>query len=104
MPAWQQGAALWGHRALYACMIVMPTAGYVASNFSKHGVRFFGIALRPWGPDLPVVYAFLSSVHVLTTWLFCVLITGHTLIALKHSFIDHDDMLSRISPFGRNSA
>ena len=104
MPAWQQRSALWGHRALYACMIVMPTAGYVASNFSKHGIRFFGIVMRPWGPDLPAVYAFLSSVHVVTAWLFCVLIAGHTLIALKHGFVDHDGMLSRIWPFGRNSA
>jgi cytochrome b561 len=76
----------------------MPLAGYVASNFSKHGVRFFGIALRPWGPDLPAVYALFNGVHVVTAWLFCALIAGHVAIALKHRFVDHDDVLSRMSP------
>ena len=47
MPAWQQRAATRSHCALYACMLLMPASGYVASNFSKHGVKFFGLALRP---------------------------------------------------------
>ncbi len=27
--------------ALYACMLLMPLTGYVASNFSRHGVNLF---------------------------------------------------------------
>jgi cytochrome b561 len=33
MPEWQQRAATWWHCALYACMLLMPASGYVASNF-----------------------------------------------------------------------
>ena len=98
MPPWQRSAAQWSHRALYACMVVMPLAGYVASNFSKHGVRFFGIALRAWGPDSPPVYAFFNGVHVATAFLFCALIAVHVAAALKHSLVDHDGVFSRIWP------
>jgi cytochrome b561 len=105
-PAWpasmsvsQQRLALWGHRALYACMLVMPLSGYVASNFSKHGIRFFGTALRPWGPDLANVYGLFNGLHVVTAWLFCALIAGHVLVALKHRLVDRDGVMSRVSPF-----
>ena len=105
-PAWPPGMAPWqlraarlGHQALYACMLVMPVSGYVASNFSRHGVKFFGLALRPWGPDLPAVYAALNLLHISTAWLFCALIFGHVLMALKHSWVDRDGTLARIWPW-----
>ena len=101
MPAWQQQAARLGHGALYVCMIVMPASGYIASNFSKHGVKFFGLALRPWGPDLPSVYDSFNLLHVVTAWLFTALIAGHVAIALKHALLDRDDTLARIAPWTR---
>jgi cytochrome b561 len=101
MPAWQQSAAQIGHRGLYACMIAMPLAGYVASNFSKHGIRFFGLALPPWGPDLPQVYSLFNGVHVVTAFVFCALIAGHVTAALMHALIDRDAVFSRMWPAPR---
>ena len=98
----QQRAARLGHRALYACMLVLPLAGYIASNFSKHGVKFFGIVLKPWGADLPAVYAFFNGMHIVTAFVFTALIAGHVLIALKHAFIDHDGQFARIWPRNRS--
>jgi cytochrome b561 len=99
MPAWQIAAARWGHRALYACMIVMPVSGYVGSNFSRHGVRFFGHAWPAWGPDLPRVYDALNLVHVGTAWVFSALIAGHVLAALHHAAIARDGVFGRIWPW-----
>ena len=79
-------------------MLTMPLSGYIASNFSKHGIKFFGIALRPWGPDIPAVYSAFNLLHVVTGWLFTALIVGHVLIALKHGLVDRDDTLARMSP------
>jgi len=98
MPAWQRRAALFGHRALYACMVLMPLAGYTASNFSKHGIKFFGTALKPLGPDLPQVYAAFNGLHIATAFVFCILIAGHVLVALKHALIDHDAVFARMLP------
>lgn len=99
MNAAQRAAANWGHRALYAVMLLLPASGYVASNFSKHGVKFFGVALKPWGPDLPAVYTAFNTLHEVLGWLLAVLIVGHVVMALKHAFIDRDGLLSRMSPF-----
>ncbi len=93
----QRAAAQWGHRALYAAMLVLPASGAIGSNFSKHGVKFFGLALAPLGPDLPGVYKFFNTVHELTAWLLAALIAGHVLMALKHAFIDRDGLLARMS-------
>lgn len=93
----QQRLAYLGHGALYACMFVMPLSGYIGSNFSKHGVKFFGLALKPWGPDLPAVYAVFNQLHNATAWLFTALIVGHVLMALKHQLIDKDRLLARMS-------
>lgn len=98
VPAWQRRAALIGHRALYACMLAMPLSGYIASNFSRHGVKLFGTPLAPWGPDEPSVYAFFNGVHVGTAFLFCALIAGHVVFALKHALIDHDQVFARMWP------
>ncbi|MEO5734819.1 MAG: cytochrome b [Rubrivivax sp.] len=99
MPLWQQRAALLGHRALYACMLVMPASGYTASNFSKYGVKFFGHAIRPWGPELPQVYAVFNWIHVSTAWLFTALIAGHVTMAVLHALRDKDGWFQRISPW-----
>jgi len=99
MPAWQRRAARLGHGALYACMVVMPLSGYVGSNFSKYGVKFFDRTLAPWGPDLPAVYEALGRVHVVTGWLFTALIAGHVLAALQHAFVARDGVFARIWPW-----
>ena len=73
-----------GHAALYACMVVLPLSGYLASNFSRHGVRWFGHLLAPWGPDWPRVYEALSAVHDTGALILVVLVAGHVLLALRH--------------------
>jgi putative membrane protein len=101
MPALQRRAAVLGHRALYACMLVVPLAGYLASNFSRHGVRLFGQHLPPWGPDWPAAYAFLNGLHVAAALLLLALIAGHAAVALWHDRLHPDLGLGRISPFAR---
>ena len=95
---WQQNAARIGHWALYSCMVAMPLSGYVASNFSKYGIRFFGHSWPAWGPVSPTVYAFFNGLHVATGWLFSILIVGHVAVALKHAWVDRDGVFARMWP------
>lgn len=94
----RQRAASLGHLLLYACMVVAPLAGYLGSNFSKHGVRFFGVALAPWGPDWPAAYSFLVGLHDASTYLLLALTIGHVAMALKHALIERDGIFTRIAP------
>lgn len=96
MVRWQQRAAVAIHRLLYALMLLMPTAGYVASNFSKHGVKFFGYMLRPWGPDLPAVYRVVNGVHVICAYVLALVIALHVLAALHHAWLKRDGIFSRM--------
>jgi cytochrome b561 len=102
MPAWQRRAAGLGHGALYACMLLLPAAGYVASNFSKHGIKFFGRPLPPWGPDWPAAYAFFNGMHDVLGWSLAVLVAGHVAMAAKHAWIDRDGIVERMA-FGRGA-
>ena len=95
----KQRAAHLGHLALYACMVIAPLAGYLGSNFSKHGVRFFGTTLAPWGPDWPAAYSFLVGVHDVSTYLLLVLTAGHVAMALKHALVERDGIFQRIVPW-----
>jgi cytochrome b561 len=88
MPAWERGAARASHGALYACMLIMPLSGYVASNFSKFGVKYFNVLLLPpWGVDDKHIYALFNTTHVLTSYAFVALIALHALAALRHLFL-----------------
>jgi cytochrome b561 len=98
MPAWERQAARANHALLYACLLVMPAAGYIASNFSRFGVRFFGLALPPWGPNDPQVYAFFQRIHVAASVLLVALILLHLLAAVKHAWVDRDAVLGRMLP------
>jgi cytochrome b561 len=103
MARWQRLAADASHLAMYACMVVMPLSGYLASNFSKHGIKLFNaVRLAPWGSDDKLLYAVFNQTHKVTAVVFAVLIGVHLLAVLKHVLIDRDRLLSRM--WGRATA
>ncbi|HEY3786893.1 MAG TPA: cytochrome b [Steroidobacteraceae bacterium] len=99
VPSWQRLAARWSHIALYVCMIGMPLSGYIASNFSKHGVKFFNaVMLPPWGVDNHQVYALFNTTHVVLSYAFVALIVVHILAAIQHT-TRRDGVINRmVSP------
>jgi cytochrome b561 len=99
MPAWERRAALANHALLYACMLIMPIAGYTASNFSKFGVKFFNaVLLPPWGVDDRGIYAFFNGLHVATSYVFVSLIAIHVAAALKHLAFPRYGIFRRMLP------
>jgi len=100
MPGWQQTAAVWSHRLLYLCMIVMPLSGYIGSNFSKYGVKFFGHQWDPWGPEDKQIYAVFNGLHKGTAFVFTAIIVLHIGAALRHA-IRRDGVLLRMVPIGQ---
>lgn len=99
VPRWQQRAALYSHRLLYGLMLAVPLSGFLASNFSQHGVQFFlSVQLGPWGPDSKALYAAFNLTHRVCAWLLQVLVLLHVLAALKHLVVDRDAVFSRMLP------
>jgi cytochrome b561 len=69
-------------------MLIMPTAGYLASNFSKFGVNYFNaVLLPPWGVDDRRLYAVFNTTHVVTSYVFVALIALHVAAALRHLYL-----------------
>lgn len=97
MPKWQVTASHWSHMLLYASLIFMPIFGFVSSNFSKWGVKYFGVQVGPFFPENKVLYDFFQTMHVWTSYLFVALIAIHVAAALKHAFVDRDAVHKRMS-------
>ena len=102
--SWERRGASASHIALYACMLIMPISGYVASNFSKYGIRYFNVvALPPWGIDDRQIYAVFNSTHVVTSYVFVALIAIHVAAALTH-LLRRDGIFERMWPGGPRKA
>jgi len=99
MPAWQRHAARFSHILLYLLMVALPLSGYLASNFSRHGIKFFNLVhWQPWGPNDKAWYAFFNQTHHLAALLLAILVGLHLLAVAKHMLIDRDGLLLRMWP------
>jgi len=98
MAAAKQRAVRVGHALLYVCMIGLPLSGYLASNFSKHGINFLNlIPLPPWGPDDKGIYSLLNGTHDTLAFVFSALVIGHVALGLYHRFVARDGLFARMS-------
>lgn len=99
MPPWQRHVARLSHAVLYLCMLILPLSGYLASNFSKHGIKFFNLVrLPPWGPDDRALYVLFNQTHHIAALLLALFVGLHVLAAGKHMLIDRDGLLWRMWP------
>ena len=99
MPRVMQVAAHAGHFLLYALMLAIPLSGWLMSSAKGFQTVWFGILPIP---DLlnknKELGDLLQTVHMSLNLLFVATIVGHVGAALKHHFIDKDDILTRMLP------
>ena len=99
MPAHLQSAAHAGHFLLYALMLAIPLSGWLMSSAKGFQTVWFGVLPIP---DLlakdKALGDLLQTIHMSLNFLFAAAIAGHIGAALKHHFIDRDDILTRMLP------
>lgn len=104
MASWERMAAKVMHVLFYILLIGIPLTGWLATPkfLSEEGVTagltLFGAFPLPGAPNLGLP---MKSLHELGSNLGIVLLALHVLAALKHHFINRDDVLRRMLPFGR---
>jgi cytochrome b561 len=98
MRPWQRAAARTTQGLLYAGMVLMPLWGYLGSSFNKYGTRFWGVLLPKWGWDDAGLRHLFFTLHKITAYMLIILIVLHLAGALKHQFIDRDNLLGRMLP------
>lgn len=99
-PRWQKLVARGTHVLFYAFLIAMPLVGWAASSAAGRDILWFG--LFEW-PALPIgggreTAGQLMDLHELAAKLLIALVVLHILGALKHHFIDRDNVLHRMIP------
>jgi len=99
MPKLMQFAAHAGHLALYGLMIAIPLSGWLMSSAKGFQTVYFGILPIPDLLDKNKELGnLLAIVHESLNFLFIAVLAGHIGAALKHHFIDKDDILTRMLP------
>ena len=105
MPRPQRIAAAAGHGLLYLLILAQPISGWMMSSAANYPVTFFG-----WF-QLPALvganegmHEFYEEVHEFLFTALLVVTVVHVLAALYHHFVQKDDTLRRMLPFGRRRA
>jgi len=99
MPLWQVKAADAVHVLLYILLFAVPLSGYFYSLAAGVPVVYLGVLPLPVliGPD-PALKPILKTVHYVLTMTLAAGVLAHAAAALKHHFIDRDDVLKRMLP------
>ena len=92
-----------GHLGLYGLLFALPLSGWLLTSVEGEALRYFGWfelpALAPAGAESRE--HLIEEVHeVLFNALFALAVL-HVIAALKHHFIDRDNILKRMLPGGR---
>ena len=87
--------------ALYALTIVAIVSGWLAVSASPLPIptRFFNLVVIPnIAPPDPTLFAAATLAHKVAAWTIALLVALHVAGALKHHFLDRDDVLARMLP------
>jgi len=97
MPPAQRSAAHAAHNVLYALFFAVPLVGWAYSSAAGFPIVAFGVLPLP--DFVPVDKALAQAIkpwHERLAWLMAVVVLAHIAAALKHHFIDRDNILSRM--------
>jgi Cytochrome B561 len=100
-PLWQRRAAGLSHALLYLLLFAIPLAGWAMSSAGGHPVSWLGLTTLP---NLLAKNKALShdlmTVHKTLAITLLVIVGIHVLAALKHHFVDRDNVLRRMLGVG----
>jgi cytochrome b561 len=116
MAPWEKFAARATHWLFYGLLFALPLSGwiYASAGYSEAFKTFIRVPLSYFGlftlPDFPGVATqpdetrkaiglTAVNVHSKLAWVMLVLAGLHVAAALKHHFVDRDDVLTRMLPF-----
>ncbi|MBI5791795.1 MAG: cytochrome b [Rhodocyclales bacterium] len=100
MPGWQRSVAEATHVLLYLLMFAVPLSGWLMSSAKGFQTVWFGVLPLPdllqKDTDLGDL---LQQMHMLLNFTMAALVGAHAGAALKHHFLDRDEILARMLPF-----
>ena len=101
MPGWQSIASRISHWSMYGLIFLMPITGWLMSSASAYSVSWFNLVPLPdlvaADPDLEELF---EEIHKTLAKVLFVIAAVHIAAAIKHSLIDRDGALARITSTG----
>jgi len=94
--AWEKQAAHWGHRLIYALMLVTPLTGWADSNLHGRPVKLFGLPLPTLFPKVEDIGTLPGYVHTVLAYTLMGLAALHVAAIIKHRYVDHTALLRRM--------
>ncbi len=99
MPGAERFLAGISHALLYALIIAIPLSGWVINSAANFPFKIFGLVRLPNIVDpSKAVQQLASDVHLALIITLGVLLTVHVAAALRHHWVKHNDVLSRMVP------
>ncbi len=100
MPRWQVNSAKLTHYAFYALLMLLPMSGIVMSAASNYPLSYFGLFTIPnvVAPD-ETLKDIMKERHEMLFNILVVVAVVHVGAALKHHFVNRDDVLRRMLPW-----
>jgi len=97
---WERVAEHTVHFLLYFILIVQPLSGWITATSSGYILQFFNLFPLPTpGISESKSIADLSSqIHLIVAWSIAAIVSIHIGAALKHHYIDKDNVLKRMMP------
>lgn len=97
LPRWQARAASATHLGFYLLLFAIPVSGWLMSSAAAYSVSWFNVFSFPdlVSPSESLKHQ-MYELHEWLTRLLLLLIAVHVLAALKHHWVDHDDILQRM--------
>src|SRR5688500_5898118 len=99
---WERQLARLSHLLLYGLIFALPLSGWLMSSAKNYPVSWFKLFQFPdlVAPD-ERLFQQMRDLHHLLFGVLVVVALLHIAGALKHHFIDRNDVLRRMLPFGR---
>jgi cytochrome b561 len=98
-PRWQDRAAHVSHFLLYALLFITPLLGWFMSSARAFSVSWFGLFTLPdFIEPNKATYQTLHAAHEFMAKSLAVIAIVHAAAALKHHFLDRDNVLRRMLP------
>ncbi len=100
IPNWQKRLAYSIFHAWYLVLFLMLLSGWGMSTASNHIPQFWWLFPLPM-PFVPLnksLASLFSFAHYYLAWTIVIMLTVHIAIALKHHFVDKDNILMRMLP------
>jgi cytochrome b561 len=100
MKPWEKRLAHGGHYLLYVLFFAAPISGWLFSSAAGFQTVYLGVLPIPdlLGKNKELA-EILKTAHHGINYLLAAVVAGHAAAAIKHHFVDRDEVLTRMLPF-----